>query len=167
MLYLDNIDKLKESVVVDKALFELDTITVSEYRLKLYKACELFDITYWSDDLETNYKQLMARIGVQEKANQLYEAMTDFGKNLITVEDKLLYQFLFLSVREDFLAFITHWFYKYLFRHRKATASEFLWAVWEPIQYEDFIKIVFKGNGELDQLKVLDYFKLGGKVTQC
>lgn len=162
MFYIDNIDLLKESVVVSRALFELGTITASEYMLKLYQACELFDISYWVNDLETNYKHLMARVGVQEKANEVHKAITDFGKNLITEEDKILYHYLFLSVQDDFLAFIVHHFYKYLLKHHKASASEFLWAVWEPIQYEDFVKIVFKGNGELDQLKVLDYFKLGG-----
>ena len=158
MLVIDNIDMLKESVVTSRALFELGVTTASEYRLKLYKACELFDISYWSNDLETNYKHLMARIGIQEKANQIYDAMGSF--NFIMPDNKKMNDILFLAMRDDFLAFVVHQYYKYLIKCRKATIKDYLLAVFESVPAKTFIKRVTKVDGTIDKLKVLDYFKL-------
>ena len=158
MFYIDNIDMLKQSVVTSKMLFELGKITVNDYRLKLYQACELFDITYWSSDLEDNYKHLMARIGIQEKANQIYDAMGSF--NFIMPDNKKMNNILFLAIRDDFLAFVVHQYYKYLMKCRKATIKDYLLAVFESVPAKTFIKSVTKGDGTIDKLKVLDYFKL-------
>lgn len=158
MFYIDNIDMLKESVVISRALFELGKITANDYRLKLYQACELFDIAYWGSDLEDNYKHLMARIGIQENANQIYDAMGSF--NFIMPDNKKMNDILFLAMRKDFLAFIVHQYYRYLMKCRKATIKDYLLAVFESVPAKTFIKSVTKVDGTIDKLKVLDYFKL-------
>ena len=86
---------------------------------------------------------------------------------LSTEAENEKYLFLFFGVREDFLAFMVNQYYRFLMKHHNATVKEYLAAVWESVSAEDFIKSVFNEAGEADELKILNYFRLGGKVVQC